>query len=198
MLADPEIQKSTIQQLKTTWLNEKFAPEILAINQTLIDSLLEKLSFQSTSSDIYLTSIYAQEAARIKYLIKSYLRVRLLKIEKFALSFLINQDYRDKLSPSELEYAQGFQQLLESYYSKSFLDSLPEDQRSLTEVVDGSLKMVPEHDLDDSVFCRVNEDVGIYRLEDRNVTIDFKRNEIHLLRYKSVRTLIHEGKLDLF
>ena len=64
-------------------------------------------SLQSLGPETELVkSIYIQELNRIKYMLRAYLRCRLLKLEKYVMYVLDNEEEQQKLLPQELRYAQ--------------------------------------------------------------------------------------------
>lgn len=97
-----------VPDLIQAYLNEKYSPELLAYNP-IIDKFHELIKRQQDSlMDIsdYFTSYCVQlELERIKYVIRLFLRERLMKIEQ-----LVTQDY--KLSQVETLYLQRFKQIL--------------------------------------------------------------------------------------
>ncbi len=49
--------------------------------------------------------VFMHEIQRVRYLIQSYFRARLLKIEKYVLNILGDEELKKRLSPRELQYA---------------------------------------------------------------------------------------------
>jgi hypothetical protein len=49
--------------------------------------------------------VFMHEIQRVRYLIQSYFRARLLKIEKYVLNILGDEQLKKRLSPRELQYA---------------------------------------------------------------------------------------------
>ena len=50
-------------------------------------------------------TVYRTEVDRIKYLLRSYLRTRLKKVERYCLFILDNEEAQQMLSPKEMQYA---------------------------------------------------------------------------------------------
>lgn len=63
------------------------------------------MELNSDSDSRFIHMLLQTEIERIKYLLKSYLRTRLFKIEKFSLYLLRQENVGDILSANELEYA---------------------------------------------------------------------------------------------
>ncbi len=69
------------------------------------EGVIQHLQWQGQASEL-IRSVYLQELNRVRYLMRAYLRCRLLKIEKFVMHILDNEEEQDKLSPQELQHAQ--------------------------------------------------------------------------------------------
>ena len=67
--------------------------------------MIRHLQIRGADSELVRT-IYVQELNRVKYMMRAYLRCRLLKVEKFVMHVLDNEAEQDKLSPQELHHAQ--------------------------------------------------------------------------------------------
>ncbi|KAI8905601.1 hypothetical protein EDD86DRAFT_211879 [Gorgonomyces haynaldii] len=83
--------------------------------------------------DGFVSIVIQQELERIKYMVRSYLRTRLRKIECYCTFLLLDPAERDKMSDDELRYATKFRDLVSQYHTESFLNELPETLRSLDE-----------------------------------------------------------------
>lgn len=108
-----------IQILEEAWVNEKFAPEILPHKAEVVDCLLGQISvmeenLQNLSCTDFRKSIYQMEVERLRFLISSYLRTRLEKIEIYVTNILQEEQHRDQrgeelyLSEKELQFAKEF------------------------------------------------------------------------------------------
>ena len=87
--------REVLQRLHDAWINEKFAPELLENQIEVVDCLLgqiahieeriaaEKLQNRSNPKNKFAASVYKMEIGRIRFVISSYLRVRLDKIQRF-------------------------------------------------------------------------------------------------------------------
>ncbi|KAJ3052850.1 GINS complex subunit, partial [Rhizoclosmatium hyalinum] len=164
------IDTDDIQLLTQAWINERGAPEILAFEGQVIDRLLELLRAQEEhveelsnddANDIdFVRSVYLHEADRVKFVLQSYLRTRLFKIEQKTLAILKSPEYQACLSESELAYAQRFNQIVQETYEKSFLlDSLPPSLQSMDDP-----NIVGAPDLNQAVFFRTKVDFGDHLL----------------------------------
>ncbi|KAJ1726038.1 GINS complex subunit [Coemansia biformis] len=134
---------------------------------------------------------------RVKYLVRSYLRTRLTKIEQHAMHYTREPLYRGRMSQNELDYAKGFVALEERHMRRSFLDQLPPHLRSLDETAGNGLEMVTTPDMDAAVFCRVRTTVGEFQFDASEDPIVMKRSNIFITRYSIIRSLLEDGKVEL-
>ena len=109
-------------------------------------------------------SILELEISRIQFIIKSYLRIRLQKIEKYAFFYEKNETF--KLSAQELEYLKGYLKMLREYLLESGLETFPKALHGLDDYV-GDLNMTSIPNLDSSVVCKVLDNIGEVLLNQR-------------------------------
>ena len=95
--------REVLQRLNDAWINEKFAPELLEPQIEVVECLLEQIANiddkinneriqnASNAKNQFAASIYKMEIGRIRYVISSYLRVRLDKIQRF-IYYLLEQE----------------------------------------------------------------------------------------------------------
>ncbi|KAM9252440.1 LOW QUALITY PROTEIN: DNA replication complex GINS protein SLD5 [Cariama cristata] len=103
-----------IRSLEQAWLNEKFAPELLESKPEIIECVVEQLDHMEANLKLkegdLKVSIHHMEIERIRYVLSSYLRCRLVKIEKFFPHVLEKEKSRAEgepsiLSPEEFAFA---------------------------------------------------------------------------------------------
>lgn len=63
------------------------------------------------------------EIERVKYILKSYLRCRLVKIEKY-LMFIVEKDKANLLSQAEMEYAWNLYEAKKAHFKTEFFDKV--------------------------------------------------------------------------
>ncbi|KAJ2168473.1 GINS complex subunit, partial [Coemansia sp. RSA 551] len=112
-----------------------------------------------------IANIIKVDVDRVKYLVRSYLRTRLAKIEQHAMHYTRDDMYKERMSQNELEYAKGFVSLEEKHMRRSFLDQLPPHLRGLDETAGNGMNMVTKPNLDAAVFCRVRTNVGEFQFD---------------------------------
>jgi GINS complex subunit 4 len=202
--------ESPLAALTRHWMNERNAPDILLFQGDVLETILDTLHQQArmveylradphTTEEEHFRIILVQtEAERVKFLVRSYLRTRLHKVEKFAPFIMKHPEIQARLSALELDHAQSYQELTTKHYNVSVLDGLPnnDDLRSLEETFPDGVSMIQEPDKEQPVFVRARTTVEFVRLPDGS---GFKLNEgsIHLLRYKTVETLVERGQVEL-
>ncbi|KAF8983160.1 GINS complex subunit [Entomortierella lignicola] len=113
---EDEDSTNYVRHLTQAWINERAAPDILQYEQSAVDGLLSKIEEQTavideldpTSDTLMIISIlYQTELERVKFVLRSYLRTRISKIEKFCEYLLSNEDKKfERLSTAEKNYAQ--------------------------------------------------------------------------------------------
>ncbi|KAJ1842314.1 GINS complex subunit, partial [Coemansia sp. RSA 2703] len=130
--------------LTRAWMNERNAPEILAYEGAALENSMELVDYQRQKMQgaaTFVGNILQMDVDRVRFLVRSYLRARLVKIEMHAKHYLAEPTYRERLSQAELEYARGFVELDVGHVRRSFLDQLPPHLRGLDEVGGEGLDM---------------------------------------------------------
>ncbi|KAI9304684.1 hypothetical protein BJ944DRAFT_266449 [Cunninghamella echinulata] len=202
-----DTESDPVETLTRAWMNERNAPELLPYMKNIIDALIEQIEEQTAfvmdemSSSIenkFISMLYQTEVERVRYLIKSYLRTRLFKIEKYTLELLRKPDMDSLMSPQEIVYARRYQELVEVHNHESFLSHLPVAQHRQDETV-GDLKMVVSANLEAPVFCQVLENIGEinWEINNRMETTELEKGEIYIIRYRAIKTYLEQGRIRL-
>ncbi|XP_062935536.1 DNA replication complex GINS protein SLD5 isoform X2 [Cynocephalus volans] len=151
-----------IARLEQAWMNEKFAPELLESKSEIIECVIEQLDHmeenvrRAKKGDLKV-SIHRMEMERIRYVLNSYLRCRLLKIEKFFPHVLEKEKTRPEGEPSSLSaeefaFAKEYMANIQTYLKNVALKHMPPNLQKVD-----LLRSVPKPDLDSYVFLRVKE-----------------------------------------
>ncbi|KAF4026219.1 hypothetical protein G4228_018282 [Cervus hanglu yarkandensis] len=151
-----------IDRLEQAWMNEKFAPELLENKSEIVECVMEQLEHmeenlkRAKKGDLKV-SIHQMEMERIRFVLSSYLRCRLMKIEKFFPHILEKEKTRREeepsiLSPEEFIFAKEFLANTETYLKDAALKHMPPNLQKVD-----LLRTVPKPDLDAYVFLRVKE-----------------------------------------
>ncbi|XP_043842745.1 DNA replication complex GINS protein SLD5 isoform X2 [Dromiciops gliroides] len=196
-----------IGRLEQAWLNEKFAPELLENKCEIVECVIEQLDHmeknlkRAKKGDLKV-SIHHMEVERIRYVLSSYLRCRLMKIEKFFPHVLEKEKTRSKgepsiLSPEEFAFAKEYMANMETYLKTVALRHMPPNLQKVD-----LLKSVPKPDLDSYVFLKVKERqenilVEPETDEQSEYVIDLEEGSQHLIRYKTIAPLVASGAVQL-
>ncbi|OQR87755.1 hypothetical protein ACHHYP_08099 [Achlya hypogyna] len=193
-----------VDHLRVAWVNELNSPEILDFKGELLEDMFEQVQNQQafvdeiardqakmTEERAFANKLYQMEIDRIKYMIASYLRIRLAKIEKHTrhvLAVLVS-----RLSQAEVDYATKYLEMLESHFNDLALSKFPLEQRKLD-----APDMIDTPDLDLFVFCQSQEDIGQVQCDDRGAEhINVRKGDRHVLRYRAVQSFVNDGTMAL-
>lgn len=214
-LDKPDAQGELIL-LRVALKNEKAAPELLRFESDLVDKIKDLLKEQSAKVDqvrggargkALLQMIYQMDHDRARYMLHEYLRVRLKKIQRFGLHIFQYEEEKEKLSPSELVFADQFVQLDENHLKRLVLDKLPKVFQGYTDDYGEMGNMVTEPNLDQFVFCRPQVDIGNVQVEDDDMldqdiqeeggAVEFMEGDLIAVRYSKIRQLVVSGDVAL-
>ncbi|KAK1280172.1 hypothetical protein QJS04_geneDACA004595 [Acorus gramineus] len=205
---DPSIGATTdVELLRRAWRNEKAGPEILQFQDALVQRAREQIQllegtveeFMENGTDDLVISLYQMDLDRTLFLLRSYLRIRLLKIQKYAIHYSKTQLW-DRLSEEEQKFAKKCTDILEKHFEQSVLSRLPYGYQSILRQSISSEEddMVPEPQLDTFVFCKSKGAVGSFQLDDSgDEIVDLVADDLYILRYKSIKGLVEGGRIDL-
>ncbi|CAO3592006.1 unnamed protein product [Absidia cylindrospora] len=203
-----EYTVDSIESLTRSWMNERNAPELLPYEKHLVDTLIEMVEDQAnivmdemTSSldNKFASMVYQTELERIRYLIKSYLRTRLFKIEKYTLELLRKSNITEIMSSQEIVYARRYQELIETHNHVSFLNHMPTTQHKQDEKT-ADLNMIVSANLEAPVFCKVLDDIGEVQWmvnDDSTETTELEKNGTYIIRYRAIEQFLKEGRVQL-
>ncbi|ELU00542.1 hypothetical protein CAPTEDRAFT_134795, partial [Capitella teleta] len=187
------------------WLNEKFSPCLEESQWEVIECILEQLNLMEANIErakrVNLAiSIHKMEIERIRFMITSYLRLRLRKVEKYAGHLLQQAEdnpENPRMTQEEHTYAREYLANTESHFQSLALRHMPPNLQTLNpEVVND----VPN--LDSFVFLQVKEDVEGVMVEDntpdsREEVINLEKGDQHITRYKPIAPLITSNAVVL-
>lgn len=201
------MKTSDVELLKKAWRNEKAAPEILQFQASLVQRSREQIQlmeeaiedFTRSGSDPLIVSVYHMDLDRTQYLLRSYLRIRLQKIEKDMIH-ISKTDLWNRLSEQEQKFAKRAYENMKKYLDESVLSKLPVGYQSNLKQSSASEEddMVPEPNLDTFVFCKSASSIGSIPLDDSgDEIVDLVAGDLYVLRYKSIKPFIENGQIDL-
>ncbi|KAH1240196.1 hypothetical protein AAZV13_07G010100 [Glycine max] len=170
------IATTDAELLKRAWRNEKAAPEILRYESDLVSRVKKVIQFleetveekSSGGTNPLSVSLYQMDLDRTLFLLRSYLRIRIQKIEKFVFHIQKTEELWNRLSKDEKDFAKACENDLKQHLDESVLLKLPKDYKSVLRQSSMSEEddMVPEPQLDTFVLCRSKEYLTGIQLED--------------------------------
>jgi len=207
--------EADLHALTRLWVNERGAPELLPWPaDNLIDRVTERIKTQiekveTMTGDMdpktnFALIIIQTEVERWKFLVRSYLRTRISKIDQYTLYYMSTPELQSRLSEMEVAYATRHQQLLHNHYLSSFLSSFPKQLQNLNDTA-GGISMIGGPDEDTAVCARGlgskdGDDTPLVFMErgrDRDTQIEVSRGEIVVGRWADVRGHLKNGLMEL-
>ncbi|XP_078033399.1 DNA replication complex GINS protein SLD5 [Augochlora pura] len=194
--------QSALVAIEEAWLNEKFAPEILPHQADLVECMLQQITHMEdnmrklTKGDLRIM-VHRMELDRIKFVISSYLRARLEKIEKYTIHILSQEGNRSPeecyLTPAELQFAKEYLANMETLFRTVALQYMPGNFQTF-EVNKLSIKP----NMQAYVFLRANQRInGIVLPGSLDEEIDFEQGSQHIIQYSAVANLVKSGAVQL-
>ncbi|KAF4124005.1 GINS complex subunit 4 [Geosmithia morbida] len=201
-------ETSDLQALTRLWVAERSAPELLdwptgglfeRVNAR-IKAQIEKVEDMTGDMDPktnFALIVIQTELERFKFLVRSYLRARIAKIDKHALHYLSSDELRSRLSSVEVAYATRHQALLHNHYLSSFLASFPQQLQNLNDTA-GGVSMIDSPDLNTTVFIRMLRDRDVHgQGTDSDNTLSAESGDILIIRWSSAKPLVDLGDAEL-
>lgn len=202
---EPITAQKVLQTLEEAWLNEKFSPELLASQADYVECMMEQIqqmedNLNKLKKTDFRVEVHHMELARIRYIITSYLRTRLEKIEQNTMHILEQEALRSPenphLSEGELTYAKDFLALQENHCKHLVLKHVPPPFQDFKSTQQSLIPNLRSH-----VFFRAKKDVDGVVIEgdgdNRDEEVDLEENSQHIMQYKPIATLIKDGGIQL-
>ena len=215
------------QRLKRAWFDEQNAPILLKFKSELverfsnliasreaeIDEAEKEANESGDGTEMLLMSIAREELNRAKYVLRSYLRARIKKLQQFPAHYLQKrgeeeEDSDNTASEKEETFAEG---LVEAYdkHAKSILSNFPSEYGdALIEFNRGGgddgendekpeMTMVSRPDEKNAmVFVRMLEDVGEFTFqngEDGEDRVDLRKGMIYWCKFDQFKGLLESS-----
>lgn len=203
------ISTTDVELLKRAWRNEKAAPEILRYQEDLVKRAKEQIQlmeetveeFAESGIDPLTVSLYQMDLDRAQFLLRSYLRVRLLKIEKYVFHILKSDETESLLSEQEKMFARRCADNMGKHLEESVLLRLPDNYQSVLKqsIISEEDDMVPQPELETFVVCKSKNFVSLNLYEDGEnpETVEMDRGDLYFIRYKIIKRAVETGKIDL-
>jgi len=195
--------QTALQEIENAWMNETFAPEILPHQSDLVDCMLQQIAHMEENvkrldkNDLR-ALVHRMELDRIRYVISSYLRTRLEKIERYTIHILSEEENRNPdeepyLTPDELRFAKEYLANLETLFKTVALQHMPSNFQQF-EVN----KFTVKPNVQAHVFLRANQRVtGVVVPGTLNEEIDFEEGSQHIIQYSAIAHLVKSGAVQL-
>lgn len=200
-----------IQRLEKAWMNEHFAPELLEPQIEVVECLFEQIktteeNLEQLDRGHFAIPIHKMELARVRFMIASYLRLRLQKIQHYVhfLSKRSDDEINSKLTTEEATYLRSYKANIDGLFKKLALDHMPGKASDFSRFgeVSSSQGDPPKPNLNAAVFVKALENIQGVFIEDeagrgRDEEYDMEKGSQHILRYKSISHLVQSGALKL-
>lgn len=210
---EEEVELSLREQviyLTTAWRNEELSPEILQYEDEMVESVKEAIDereamIEDAEEEIASAAAgggnkilsasqywYRKEVERIRFILHSYLRVRLWKIQKYTLYFLSDEESWNRLSAAEQQFATNYSSLGERHFKDCFLRDLPKKYQAVDD-----REMVVAPNLRKFVIFQANEDRENVMIENGKHRVNLQKGNIFVANYSNFKHLVYDGVVDL-
>lgn len=195
--------EQVLQCMEEAWLNEKFAPEVLPHKTEIVEIVLGQIrnmedQLERLAHTDFKKGLHQMEIDRLRYLVTSYLRLRLEKIETYSTHVLQQERQRAErnedmyLNQNELEFIQEYEQSLKQHI-ESVMSFCPD-------VMDAEARIIAPN-VHSMVFLKSKQDVEGILVDDGNGDhedlIDLTNGSQILISYNSVANLVKNGDVHL-
>ncbi|XP_066591515.1 DNA replication complex GINS protein SLD5-like [Prorops nasuta] len=195
--------QKVLEAIEAAWLNEKFAPEILPHQSDLVDCMLQQITHMEENmkrlekGDLRLV-VHGLELDRIKFVISSYLRTRLEKIEKYVWHILAQESNKSSeesyLTSSELQFAKDYSASMETLFNNIALQYMPYNLQSFE-----TNKLMIRPNMQTHVFLQAKKDIDGIIIPDNveEEAVDFETGSQHIIQYNAIADLVKQGAVQL-
>ncbi|KIY62730.1 GINS complex, Sld5 component [Cylindrobasidium torrendii FP15055 ss-10] len=204
---EPRVE-SDLDMLMRHWMNERHAPALLPSEDKLLGRLLDRIRRQtdtvqalrgdpSSSEEEHIRIMLVQtEVERVKFVVRSYIRTRLFKIEKFARFIAIDEDTQSLLTTAERKFAIELAKNTDQHFMSTVLQSLPEDQRHIDDTHAFEPEMATKPDRNRAVFAFALKDCPPVLLPEGR-QMSFRKDQLSLVPFHVVEHLVNEHVIQL-
>lgn len=187
--------------MEEIWMNEKFAPEILPHKQDIVDCMnLQVQTMEKNISNLqkhdFIRRAHEMELTRIRYMLASYLRMRLLKIETFTQTILEQETARERagqelyLTENERTFANNYKTSLDNYINdtlKFIPGYVPDDHKE---------QPVKPY-LNSYVFFQSKKSIEGVIVDEVDDLVDIRYESKMIMPYSSIVNLLKNGDVKL-
>lgn len=193
-----------LEKLQNIWLNEKFAPDLLRPQPDILDLMLKQINYmdenisQLDKNDFRFIA-HKMELERIKYIVASYLRIRLRKIETYTKDIL-NEDAtrtatEKRLSDDEQRFAQSYMDSINKHFQLVAIQHMPQNLRE--DATTGKNREIVTPNMMSHIFLRANEAVPSVIVGTNDEEVDLDTGSLHIMPYNLAANLLLDGKVQL-
>merc|ERR1719204_289743 len=215
-----EDEISVLEALTNTMRNEILSPELLDPGEELYDVVRSNMEKQkqkiATSTNVVEKAVYELELKRFKYMVNTWKRQRLMKLQKHIFYYIPapssnsqssslasqsqSQSQSQKhpppppgiLTKEELEFGTKYRKLVKKHLYEMNHKKVPEVYRRTP----AHLRKPPN--LDDYVFVRALKEIPNIALnDDGEETLDLQLDAVGVARYAPFQTLLRDGHVEL-
>ncbi|XP_024083291.1 DNA replication complex GINS protein SLD5-like isoform X1 [Cimex lectularius] len=188
--------KAVLNVINEAWSNEKLSPELLPHKAEFVEVMIEQVEQMEENvkgldpTDLR-SLIHRHELERIKFLLRSYLRTRLSKIETYSMWLYRNPD---SLSPQEAVYLKEYLTLSVNPL-KAMCERMPGPVGQLNP---NQMEIAP--DFETHVFIKSKEDLNEAIIIQNNLREDevtIGKDSQHIIPYISIRDHVKSSKISL-
>ena len=183
--------------LVTIWRNEKLSQILLPYEENIINevtSLIEKKEneLKNKKMDKNMKYYIEIDIQRIKFIIKDYLRIRLMKIEKY-LFFLLKNNKIDILSQNEIKFAAELMDIKAAYFIQGLkkMNSLANNFFQFTDTTKSRVEKMQT--ISDAMIIKPDDNDYVVIQNVSNSTININIKEIYG-EYKGEFLSIYSGE----
>lgn len=147
------------------------------------------------SDERFYLNIMRLEMERVKYMLKAYLRSRIIKIEKHLL-YIVEKDQANLLSQAEMDYAWTLYEAKKDHFNNEFFGKISKKLNMMQEGQDIPDKMITKPNPKEFVFVRFLVSIPKYTILE-HIDIEVKEDKIYFLPFDQVKYLLKKGEAEL-
>uniref|UniRef100_A0A1A9V638 DNA replication complex GINS protein SLD5 n=1 Tax=Glossina austeni TaxID=7395 RepID=A0A1A9V638_GLOAU len=192
--------QKVLEFLETAWTNEMSAPEILMHQSEMLELMMGQIAhmeenMKDLNKNDFRYVAHQMELERIRYIMVSYLRCRLRKIEHFTKHILNEESAREpdekRLSQEETKFAKEYYENMETYFQQVALQYMPNMQRSEAD------QRIVRPNLMSHVFIKAKVSVPSVVVGVDDEEVDLAANSQHIIPYQLIADLVHKDQVKL-
>lgn len=171
----------------------------LSHSATVCPQQRELTHFKTNPQMQFLCTVLQMEADRIHFMLVSYHRIRLKKIERFAAHLVFSGEGERRCSQPELTFLNGYIDLLNSHLHTSFLGQLPSRMQKWIDPANPHKEpgVIESPDRDNTfVIFKVKENIEQFVISENEVE-SLAVGDIMAGNWKVYYTLFTEGLIEL-